>query len=165
MHFKEIATRLNGFSTPIFGVSWTPPTSDRQVARKVVVFLEDRRVLYEPSQAEIPQWCVESVLEIRVFLTDVLAAGGIADELDSALRAIRSACRAFLDNVPTNPDGTAALTPQDISSGGWDSWTFNQALGQLRGTVGGPLATIVVGYGIDVEPPLLNVLPLAADGD
>jgi hypothetical protein len=46
--FKKIAKSLTGISTPVFGVSWTPPESDREVVRKLVVFLEDRRALYSP---------------------------------------------------------------------------------------------------------------------
>lgn len=46
MKFKEVIGRITGFSVPIFGVSWNPPQPDVTAARKVLVFLEDRRVLY-----------------------------------------------------------------------------------------------------------------------
>ena len=52
MRFSEIATRLTGISTPIFGVSWTPAQSDVDAVRRTLVFLEDRRVLYAPER-----WC------------------------------------------------------------------------------------------------------------
>jgi hypothetical protein len=73
MRFSEIASRLTGISTPIGGVSWTPPTPDIEVARRVLTFLEDRRVLYDPMEAEVAAHCIESVLQIRRFLTEVLA--------------------------------------------------------------------------------------------
>jgi len=60
MKLAELARRLTGISTPVIGVSWEPPVSESDAARRVLVFLEDRRVLYEPSELEVPEQCVES---------------------------------------------------------------------------------------------------------
>jgi len=57
---RRILRRLTGISCPIFGVSWQPPTSDVEVARGVIVLLEDRRVLYEPTEVEVADHCVAS---------------------------------------------------------------------------------------------------------
>ncbi len=65
MKFNDITSRLTGISCPIFGVSWTPPASERDTAKGVVAFLEDRRVLYNASELEVPEHCVHSVIEIR----------------------------------------------------------------------------------------------------
>jgi hypothetical protein len=99
MRFSEIVGRLNGLSTPIFGVSWEPPVSDVAIARGVVTFLEEKRVLYNPYEAEMPEACLASVNAIRGRLTEILAAGGLADELEAPLRATRAACRKFVDDV------------------------------------------------------------------
>ncbi len=58
MRFKEILSRLTGISVPVFGVSWNPPEADGAVVKRVVAFLEDRRVLYAPSEMEVPEHCV-----------------------------------------------------------------------------------------------------------
>jgi len=63
--FSEIANRLTGISTPLVGVSWQPTDLEVSAARRVIAFLEDRRVLYAPDSLEVPSHCVESVLEIR----------------------------------------------------------------------------------------------------
>ena len=93
--FAEIAKRLTGLSTPIFGLSWNPPESERSVAQRVVAQLEDRRVLYNPSEMEVPHHCVTSVLEIRRLLTGELGALDEKSELAGSLRAMRAACRKY----------------------------------------------------------------------
>jgi transposase-like protein len=99
MRFSEIAGRLNGVSTPIFGVSWTPPVSDVAVAREVIIFMEDKRVLYSPSDVEVPDHCVQSVIDMRRFLTEILGRGGLNDELTGPLRRVYRDSDASLAQV------------------------------------------------------------------
>ncbi len=152
---------MTGISTPIFGVSWTPPTSDVEVARRVVAYLENRRVLYDPMDIEVPRHCVTSVLEIRQFLTDQIGAGGIAEELEASLRAMRAACHKFLEDLgPVN----ARLHGWEARRwhggyGGLDDYLLNQALGALRGVFGIHVGQLAVRYGIDVEDRLAAILP------
>lgn len=54
MKFKEVVNRINGVSCPIFGVSWDPGQADVEVARKVVAFVEVRRVLFAGYGGEVP---------------------------------------------------------------------------------------------------------------
>jgi hypothetical protein len=91
MRFKEIVNRLTGLNLGPFGVSWDPRESEIAKAKRIVAYLEDRRVLYNPSSLEIPQHCVDSVLEIRQFLTTEL--GDIAE--DSPIRACLRAMRGL----------------------------------------------------------------------
>jgi hypothetical protein len=65
MKFSEIANRLTGISTPLGGVSWQSSDLEVSAARRVIAFLEDRRVLYAPEEMEVASHCVQSVLEIR----------------------------------------------------------------------------------------------------
>jgi hypothetical protein len=69
MKFREVIARITGISVPAFGLQWTPPEADRAIAKRVLTFLEDRRVLYVPSEMEVPYHGVQSVLHIREFLT------------------------------------------------------------------------------------------------
>jgi hypothetical protein len=160
MRFNQIASRLNGFSTPIFGLSWQPPTADRDVARRVLSKLESRRALFEDPHREVSDHLIASVLEIRAFLDEVLGQGGIADELSQPLRRMRKACLAFLAHVPDAPKtkrlvdvlrGRARWT--DIGVAGVD------ALAEMRRVILHQIALIAIRYGLDVEEPLASQLP------
>ena len=47
-----------------------PAVPDRDVAFKVLVFVEARRVLFSTYSEEVPDQCVQSVIAIRDFLTN-----------------------------------------------------------------------------------------------
>ena len=138
MKFSEIANRLTGISTPFGGASWQPAELEIAGARRVIAFLEDRRVLYYPCQMEVPDHCVRSVIDI---LTDELGKLEGGSELAGSLRAMRAACRKFLERVGT--DGREGI--RYASGGGVQSWTFGSALGELRGTFGVHVAKIAAG--------------------
>lgn len=164
--YTEVASRLTGISTPIFGVSWEPPVSDVAVAHALLTFLEDRRVLYVPSEVEVRHHCIMSVLEIRRYLTDVLAAGGTADELGDHLRAMRTACRKFLTTVGHDDPMDELWFPEPRDGvPGLQDWSLNQALGELRGVFGVHIAQLAAKYGVDVEDGLASILPLSAEDE
>jgi hypothetical protein len=158
LKFSEIAGRITGFSTPIFGVSWTPPQLDRDVARAVIVYLEDRRVLYDPHDIELPDYAVQSVFDIRRYLTEVLARGGIANELGDSLLAMRAACRKFVARVSGEDERGLYVRQSRVHD--WERQTFYQALGELRGVFGLHIAQLAAAYGIDVPDELETILPL-----
>ncbi len=96
---KQWAARLTGLSIPLLGVSWQPSTSERDVATELVVSLEDRRVLYNPSEAEVPYHCVQSIIEVRHLLSEALMKLNGNGVLANHLRAMAAASRRFLDRV------------------------------------------------------------------
>jgi hypothetical protein len=162
MKFKEIVNRLTGFSTPIFGVSWDPPQSHIAVARRIITFLEDRRVLYNPYHMEDSRHCIQSVIEIRQYLTSEL--GNLTDDegLPQNLRAMRAACRKFLDTVHEGDEEPRLR--RHYGFGDLPSiWIFNSALGELRGIIGIHVAALAAQHGLDVEGDLASILPAADD--
>lgn len=161
MKFGEIANRLTGISTPFGGASWQPAEMEISAARRVIAFLEDRRVLYEPEQMEVPYHCVHSVIEIRHRLSDELGKLDGSSELAASLRAMRVACRKFLERVGT--DGRDGI--HHANGWGFHSWTFGSALGELRGTFGVHVARIAAAFKLDVEDRLASILPANADTD
>lgn len=156
MRFKEIASRLTGFSTPLFGVSWKPPRPEVQRAKRLVTHFEDRRVLFSPSELEQPDHCVASIIEIRRLLTAELEELDPKSELGASLRAMRSACRKFLDSVQAEDERIIQFATH---RGHFASWQFMSALGELRGVFGIHLAKIAASYGLDVEDQLASIFP------
>lgn len=98
MKFTEIAARLNSIGTQFASVGWTPSKTDAELARRMIRFLEDRRLLFNPCAVEEPHHCAESVLQIRGKVTTVLEEVGEGSELFKHLVAIRAACRKFLNS-------------------------------------------------------------------
>lgn len=160
MKFQEIICRVTGLSVPIFGIQWNPPEAHCVVARRVLTFLEDRRVLYVPSEMETPNHCVESVLRIREMLTGELGNLPATTELALSLRSMRAACRKFLATVEADDRRAVQFGAEQ---GHFASWIFNGAVGELRGVFGVHIARLAVSHGLDVESDLASILPAIPD--
>lgn len=159
MKFREVVSRITGLSVPIFGLQWNPTEAECSVARRVISFLEDRRVLYVPSEMELPPHCVESVLRIREFLTTELGKLDPDSEIAKSLRAMRAACRKFLGTVEADQ---GQIIQFGASHGHYASWVFNGAVGELRGVFGIHVAALAASHGLDVEDDLASILPAPA---
>jgi len=136
--------------------------SEEEFARELIAFLEDRRALYAPFANEVREHVVESVQQIRRFLTDMLATPGIPDTLGNSVRAMRAACRGFLDSLYVRKWYVPEQGPHRLVSEepfGAPSDVFNEALGRLRGVFGVHISEIAALYGIRVEAGLADILP------
>lgn len=160
MRVKEVLGRLTGLNLGPFGAQWNPPELELSKARRILAQLEDRRVLYNPSSLEVPEHCVESITEIRRLLSSELGGLEEGSPLASSLRAMRAACRKFLDHVDTH--GPNAVR-HAWHHGHWASWEFNAALGELRGVFGVHIAQIAALYRLQVETELASILPALDD--
>jgi hypothetical protein len=133
---------------------------DDEVARRVVTFLEDRRLLFGERHFEDELHCVHSAIEIRRFLTDELTKAKPGRSLAESLRAMRVAMRAFVDAAGLNARYFSYHDQVGIDR-------FSLALGELRSLVGLHLALISDQYAIEMEPDLAQILPpdTSADDD
>jgi hypothetical protein len=134
---------------------WVP--SQRDLAVEIVKELEDRRVLYNDYELEVPHHVVDSVLQMREVLHQKLI--GVREEgaLSNQLRAMRAACRKFLDVV--GEGGPHRIIIESSFQGGPDSWKFFTALGELRAAIGLALSLLMAAYGLTCEEQLARILP------
>jgi hypothetical protein len=156
MNWRQIVSRLRGFTILGNGASWEPVEAERDIAHRVVTFFEDRRVLYNPYHLEVPQHCVDSVNEIRRFLTETLAHHHNPDGIAENLRAMRGACRRFLDTVQKS-GGVVII--DSAFDGGPPAWKFFSAIGELRATIGLHLSIIAANHQIDIHGDLEKIVP------
>lgn len=163
MTYKEIASKITGFSCPIFGISWNPPKLEIETASKIITFLEDRRVLYNPYELEEPSHCQESVIRIREFLTEQLYNTYKDSELGKIIRGMRSACRKFLDSTQKSPFRKEIERGTGIHLSMGMTMEFYSGIGELRGTIGILIGKLLVMFGLDCENDLLKIIPLETE--
>lgn len=146
--------RVTGISAPWFGVSWEYRESDADVVRRVFSFLEDRRVLYEPLNAQLFFYVGQSASEIRQMLTQELGAGSVGEQLAESFKIIRSALRRFMSDLEK--------IEQHERSGQMDLVQIRDqqvlALGEMRGRVNPVLALLAEKYRIEVEEEMAAAL-------
>jgi len=147
---KQLARRLTGISTPIGGLSWTPPVDERDVAKKLLTFLEDRRALFMPYNMEVGPYVVDSILEIRLRLTEDLEQISRSSILGESIAAMRASCRKFLTETQDDP---RQLHHWRMEGHIW------QALGELRAICGLHIARIACAYDLEIEEQLEPILP------
>jgi len=158
MRIGDVFQRLRGFS-PFGGVSWTPPPSEREAARRLMIYLYDRRVLHALCSAEVPEHVVRSVLEIRKELTDIAKQFSPGDEIELKLRAMRAACVDFINRVQSREE----IIVSGSTPGHWASWEFIDALGQWRAFMAVYVGMIASMYEIEPPPFLLSLLPAISE--
>lgn len=98
MNFKAILNRLTGLSCPIFGISWNPIESEIIIATRIIRYLENRRVLFNPSEMESPTYCVKSAIQIREYLTSEMQNMNANSKLFEFVKA-EIAARKFTDRM------------------------------------------------------------------
>lgn len=143
--FGELASHMTGLNIPFFGVSWTAPEPQRKIVKELLVFLEDRRVLYNPYSWEVEHEVIDSVMRIREALTSAISRLSDNALAVSWLRNMRIACRMFLDSSRMPVPG--------------DRPTIYVALGALRALFGTHIAYLAVHFGIDLEADLASIVP------
>jgi hypothetical protein len=161
--YREIISRIKkykitGISTAVFGISWEIKDSDRKIVSKLISYFEDRRVLYlqyEPHMKKAN--CIESVLNIREYLTNEITQITPDSELIPILKYLRASCRKFLLRIEPFQNELDNL-PEDVPSNA--KFVFSTALGELRASFGDTIAMLCTKYKINVSNDLGLILPI-----
>jgi hypothetical protein len=146
------------FSVLGIGVNWERTAGDEAVARAVMTFLEDRRLLFGDRHVEDEGHCVASALESRKFLTDQITVASPGKPLEATLKAMRAAFRQFVERG--GPHGHNFQHAHHSHQ----TDPFSLALGDLRSRVGEQLARIAWRYDIEIDQELARILPPEDDG-
>jgi len=147
----KLLKKITGISCPFFGVSWNPSKTDREKIKKWLVYLEDRRLLFNPFHLEVPIWISESIIDIRAKITDLISEFDDNSEVIEILRTMRSACRRYLDQT------------YKLQSKGFMERVIIQNLIELRSVFGVCIAKLSIMYGIDLEEEITEIIPLLDD--
>jgi hypothetical protein len=151
------ARQITGISSPFGGIEWADPgPSDGELVRQFVLFLEDRRVLYNPTYLEVVGQVEHSIHEIREQCTKTLQALPPKAFAVTPIRTIREAARRFHNDQ--NEDFRFFADRWHSREG---SPGFFAALGAFRAIVGQQVALLAAHYDFDVEGDLASALPNA----
>lgn len=144
---KTVKARLTGVS--LDGVSWDYTDGDKEAIRRLFLYLEDRRILTQnPSRIlHSPNHMLQSVNDIRRYLTTQLEVSTLSEEVVYALRSMRAAARDFMEKA--GPDGHLAVEPIDQS----------RLIGILQARFGEQLSPFLEKVDIEVDEDLLAIMP------
>ena len=149
--------RVTGVSLPWIGMQWERASGDKEVAQQTIIELENRRVLFGDRHSGDEMYCVNSANEIRHFLTGQISAAKPGKDLANSLRAMRAACRKFVDAAGPNADNFHPGWPENSR--------FVVSLGELRTLIGVQVARIAAQFDLPIEEELKTIVPPTDEDD
>jgi hypothetical protein len=148
-----VKVKGGSFSVLGMGINWERTAGDEKIAKTVIIFLEDRRLLFGNHHMEDEAHCVSSALECRTFLTTQIAETEPRKPLETTLKSMRAAFRQFVERG--GPHGHNFQHHRFMH----EADPFSLALGDLRTQVGEQLARIAWRYNIEIDDDLARILP------
>jgi hypothetical protein len=146
--------RITGLSA--WGTQWERKDDDKEIARRVLNLLQDRRMLWEDFSLEIMEHCGRSADHARRELGVLIDNPEIGDELAAQVRALQGLFRNFMREIgPYDSEhhwGTRGWRPHGIDP-------LSMALGRLRGLAGAHIGQLAAQYDLDVSPELASIVP------
>jgi hypothetical protein len=150
----EIRARVIGLGTGTpADLGGAAKPADVASARRVVAALEDRPFFGPLHMACEPEAALRTAADVGAIVRAEIDSEAISAGLRESLLAMTAALQKF--NV-------YARGPVH-TFGGFPSWAFHVAAGELRGTIGVHVARMAAVYGFDVEERLSAILPGVPD--
>lgn len=146
--------QLTGASAFGGGLDWQVVPDDRDVARRVLLFLEDRRVLTQDPSREDYEGCRKGAQKIRNYVDVELGNTQEGGPLEHCLRRMRTASAAFITAA-----GQKSVDFKD------DHSYFVSTLEAYRDTLATQIAQVSYEHKLQVPhdlQPLLHRLDLSA---
>jgi len=161
---KQLADRLypiNNVQIISVGIGWEAKEPDKLKVKKLLKFLQDRRVLYHPILwQEEPNITVKSVAEIRKYLVDSVLLETDDDEpLYIVSIELRDACVEFL-NISTamqkNPSGEIEYSQENFR-------LLRSGINRLRRRFGDLLPVLSDKYEVDLPDGIDELSPISVN--
>lgn len=123
--------RINGIDTPFGGISWEYTEKEKDGIQELFYYLEAKRILVNPADLEIKNWCEQSAIEIRNKLTELLSKYAFSEQTIQCIRSMIGACNIFLDKMSKVDEQGIIYKNQH---GDWANSNFSSAMKQFRKT-------------------------------
>lgn len=162
--------RLTGVGTPFVSLSFGNKDDDKEIARRAISMLEDRRILFADASWVSRGYCLGSAELARDQLTELIANPDISEGLARQLKLVRSYLRTFMtDAIWPRHLGRFGCAGHRRAGSGDDAHRYvadqlSVALGELRAKVGLVVGDLAVRFDLDVEPELATIIPVEDGG-
>jgi hypothetical protein len=139
--------RLTGLSAFNFGAQWERVAGDEEVARRIMIFMADRRLLFGDRHDGDELECLHSSVKIRDHLTNQIVEAKPGRTLEQKLTLLREAARRFADRAGPNASKFRESPVQ-----------YGLALGDLRTAFAVHLAAIAEEFDLELEYDLAQLV-------
>lgn len=172
--------RITGISTPVGGVSWEPPVSEpdeQELIRKLLLFLEDKRILYSPETGHsvashfvfaglnrarcLSPHAKAAILEIRKEIGRILAVMPKSGLSIPILKQIQATCRWALDVSDRMQTDVIRSDPDYSEIWGYGALDYGMTfLGLFRKKLARDIQELARQYQLTIEGPLQQTIEL-----
>lgn len=124
-----MSIKITGIDTPFGGVSWEYTETSKRGVQELFYYLETKRILTNPMEMEIKEWCSQSAIEMKKEIASILSKYKFNADTISRLRIMINACNTFLDDLTlVNRPGIIYKS----NNGDWEDLRFSKAMKKFR---------------------------------